>query len=116
MDGNKGIFVQRPEYAVHCIFWWCPSIAWMKYAQCAHARGQLLMHGIRPTSGLRYGMRHPPLASGDGVRRCVRRRAEIPSRDAGSGSREFDSRSLSAVRVLDRPRSGSPARLPWQEG
>src|SRR2546425_6803956 len=80
----------------------------MKYAQCAPARCQLLMHGIRSTSGLRCGMRHPPLSSGDGVRRCVRRKAEIPSRDAGSGSRSFDSRGLSVVRVLDRPSSGSP--------
>src|SRR2546428_206682 len=80
----------------------------MKYAQCAPARCQLLMHGIRSTSGLRCGMRHPPLSSGDGVRRCVRRKAEIPSRDAGSGSRSCDSRGLSVVRVLDRPSSGSP--------
>src|SRR2546426_8803590 len=87
---------------------WCPSIAWMKYAQCAPAPCQLLMHGIRSTSGLRCGMRHPPLSSGDGVRRCVRRKAEIPSRDAGSGSRSCDSRGLSVVRVLDRPSSGSP--------
>jgi hypothetical protein len=87
---------------------WCPSIAWMKYEQSAHARCPLLMHGIRSTSRLRYGIRHPPLSSGDGVLRCVRRKAEIASRDVRPGRRQFDSRSLSAVRGLDRPRSGSP--------
>ena len=35
-------------------------------------------------------------------------KSEMPSRDAGPGSREFDSRSLSAVRAVDRPSSGSP--------
>ena len=47
-------------------------------------------------------MRHLLLSSGEGVLRCVRRKAEIPLRDAGAGSRGFDSRSLSAVRVLAR--------------
>jgi len=87
---------------------WCPSIAWMKYAQRAHACCQLLMHGIRSTSGWGSGMRPPPLSSGGGVLRCVRRTAEIPSRDAGPDSRSFGSRSLSAVRVLDRPNRNYP--------
>ena len=91
-----------------CVFRWCPSIAWMKYAQRAHACCQLLMHGIRSTSGWGSGMRHPPLSSGGGVLRCVRRTAEIPSRDAGPDSRSFGSRSLSAVRVLDRPSRSYP--------
>ena len=89
-------------------FRWCPSIAWMKYAQRAHACCQLLMHGIRSTSGWGSGMRHPPLSSGGGVLRCVRRTAEIPSRDAGPDSRSFGSRSLSAVRGLDRPNRNYP--------
>jgi|SRR4029434_5363465 hypothetical protein len=53
-------------------FWWCPSIAWMKYAQPTHARCTLLMHGTRSTSGVRYAVRHPSLSLGDGVLRCVR--------------------------------------------
>jgi len=60
------------------------------------------MHGIRSTSGLRCEMRHLLLSSGEGVLRCVRRKADIPLRDAGAGSRGVDSRSLSAVRVLAR--------------
>jgi hypothetical protein len=108
-ERSHEVFEKKHDWSAR----WCPSIAWMKYAQRAPARYQLLMHGIRSTSGLRYELRHQPLPSGDGVLRCVRQEAEIPSRDAGPGSRSFDSRSLSAVRVLDHPCSGSPARLPW---
>jgi len=64
----------------------------------------------RDTIHLRIALWNAPSAPVvRGRRPAVRAsKSEIPSRDAGPGSRECDSRSLSAVRALDRPSSGSP--------
>jgi len=47
------------------------------------------------------------LLSGDGVLQYACRRAEIPSHDVGPGEKGMRFQSLSEVRVLDRPSSGS---------